>query len=362
MMSEIEQFLQVCVDRNASDLHLIVGKPPVLRVDGALESLGVNSLTPEDTEALMKAITSNEHQEVLREKNGIDFGFAFGSLARFRVSVYREKGRFSLSLRLIPSKLMTFEEIGLPICTKGLLHKDRGLILVTGPTGSGKTTTLATMTDYINSERDVHIVTIEDPIEYYHTHKKGIISQRELGVDVPSFAEALEKGLRMDPDVFLVGEMRDLATIEAAIRATETGHLVMATLHTVSAAQTVDRIIDVFPPYQQNQIRLQLSTSILAVFCQQLLRRASGKGRIAAFEVMVATSSISNLIREKKTYNITSDIQTGGKYGMKTFDASLFELYSKGLIDYGDAVNKAFAPDELQVKIEALERTKKRRR
>ena len=361
-MSEIEQFLQVCVDRNASDLHLIVEKPPVLRLDGALESLDLNPLTSEDTEALMRAITSNEHQEILREKGGVDFGFAFGDAARFRVSVYKQKGAFALSLRLIPSRLMTFEEIGLPPCTKGLLHKDRGLILITGPTGSGKTTTLATMLDYINLERDAHIVTIEDPIEYYHTHKKGIVSQRELGVDVPSFADGLEKGLRSDPDVFLIGEMRDLATIGAAIRAAETGHLVMATLHTVSAAQTVDRIIDVFPPHQQEQIRVQLSTSILAVFCQQLLRRASGKGRIAAFEVMVATSSISNLIREKKTYNITSDIQTGGKYEMKTFDASLFELYSEELVNYEDAVSKAFAPDEMQTKIEAYEKTKKRRR
>ncbi|RKY37686.1 MAG: type IV pili twitching motility protein PilT, partial [Candidatus Omnitrophota bacterium] len=236
---------------------------------------------------------------------------------------------------------------------RNLLFKKRGLILVTGPTGSGKTTTLATMIDFINTERDCHIITIEDPIEYYHTHKKGIINQRELGVDVPSFSEALIKGLRQDPDVILVGEMRDLATIEAAILAAETGHLVMATLHTTSAASTVDRIIDVFPPIQQEQIRTQFSNSILAVISQQLILRASGRGRAAAFEIMVSTNSIRNLIRQKENYKITSDMQTGAKYGMQTFDASLWGLYSQGVIQADDAISKAFDPEQLQAKIAA---------
>jgi twitching motility protein PilT len=234
---------------------------------------------------------------------------------------------------------------------KDLLFRPRGLILVVGPTGSGKTTTLATMMDIINTERDCHIITVEDPIEYYHQHKKSIVTQRELGVDVPSFAEALKRGLRQDPDVILVGEMRDLETMEAAITAAETGHLVFATLHTTGSARTVDRIIDAFPTNQQEQIRTQLASSILAVISQVLLVRASGKGRIAAFEIMVTTPSIQNLIREAKTYRITSDIQTGAKYGMKTLDASLLELYKKGLITYGDLLTKCQDPESIIAKL-----------
>lgn len=233
-----------------------------------------------------------------------------------------------------------------------LIKMPNGIFLVTGPTGSGKTTTLASMTDYINSNCDAHIITVEDPIEYYHEHKKGIITQRELGVDVFSFSEAIIKGLRMNPDVILVGEMRDLATIEAAILAAETGHLVLATLHTISAAQTVDRIINVFPPQQQEQVRIQLSTSILAIYCQQLLTKAAKKGRVAAFEIMVTTPSIQNLIREKKTFRITSDIQTGAKYGMKTFDSSLVELYQRNLIDYQTMLSKAFEPDQIELRFQ----------
>ncbi len=357
---DISELLQICVDKNASDIHLTVGRPPTLRVDGLLEHLDYTPLTHEGTEELMKSITSEEYQQRVREMGGVDFGFAFGDIARFRVSVYKQKGYFGMALRLIPSKLLTFEQIGLPPGVKDLLHRPRGLILVTGPTGSGKTTTLASMLDYINTNRDCHIITIEDPIEYYHHHKKGVITQRELGVDVPSFSEALVKALRQDPDVILVGEMRDLATIEAAITASETGHLVLATLHTVSAAQTVDRIIDVFPKDQQDQIRTQLSTGILAIFCQQLLPKATGKGRVAAFEIMVTTPSIQNLIREAKTFRITSDIQTGAKYGMKTLDTSLYELFQKGMINYGDVMSKAFDTEQLQAKIDALHNQKKR--
>jgi len=351
-MVDIGELLQFCVKHNASDMHLTVGKPPTLRIDGSLMSLNFEPLQHTDTEALMKAITSNDHQRRIQEIGGVDFGFAFEKVARFRVSVFKQKGHYGMALRLIPTHLLTFDEIGLPPIVRELLFRPRGLILVTGPTGSGKTTTLATMTDFINTERDCHIITIEDPIEYYHNHKKGIITQRELGVDVPSFSEALVRGLRQDPDVIMVGEMRDLATIEAAILAAETGHLVMATLHTTSAASTVDRVIDVFPPNQQEQIRIQLSTSILAVVSQQLLVKATGRGRIGAFEIMINTPSIQNLIRERKTFRITSDLQTGGKFGMKTFDSSLYELFSKGLIRAEDAINKAFDSEQMRTKLQ----------
>lgn len=348
---EMNELLQIVVDENASDLHFSVGKPPLIRLDGRLILLDADVLGPQDTERFMRSITSEQHIQRVREHGGTDFGFAFGDLARFRVSVFKQKGFYGIALRLIPSKLLTWEEIGLPPGIKDLLFKPRGLVLVTGPTGSGKTTTLATMIDIINAERDVHIITIEDPIEYYHSHKHGIITQRELGVDVPSFAEALKRGLRQDPDVMLVGEMRDLETMEAAITAAETGHLVFATLHTTGAARTVDRIIDAFPTNQQEQIRTQLSSSIVAVISQILLVRASGKGRIAAFEVMVATPSIQNLIREAKTFRITSDIQTGAKFGMRTLDAHLLELYRRGDISYGDLLTKAQDPEAVITKL-----------
>ena len=348
---EMDELLQLVVDENASDIHISVGKPPCLRIDGRLHPLEIEPLRPEDTERLMRSITSEEQIQRVREHGGTDFGFAFGDMGRFRVSVFRQKGHFGVVLRLIPSKLMTFEEIGLPPGIKDLLFRPRGLILVVGPTGCGKTTTLATMIDIINTERDCHIITIEDPIEYYHDHKKSIVTQRELGVDVASFSEALKRGLRQDPDVMLVGEMRDLETMEAAITAAETGHLVFATLHTTGSARTVDRIIDAFPTNQQEQIRTQLGSSILAVISQVLLVKATGKGRIAAFEIMVSTPSIQNLIREAKTYRITSDIQTGAKYGMKTLDASLLELYKKGLITYGDLLTKAQDPDSVISKL-----------
>jgi twitching motility protein PilT len=348
---EMNELLQIVVDENASDLHFSVGKPPCIRLDGHLIILDADPLEPPDTERFMRSITSEEHIQRVREHGGTDFGFAFGDLARFRVSVFKQKGYYGMALRLIPSKLLTWEQIGLPPGVKDLLFKPRGLILVTGPTGSGKTTTLATMIDIINSERDVHIITIEDPIEYYHNHRRSIITQRELGVDVPSFAEALKRGLRQDPDVMLVGEMRDLETMEAAITAAETGHLVFATLHTTGAARTVDRIVDAFPTNQQEQIRTQLSSSIVAVISQILLVKASGKGRIAGFEVMVATPSIQNLIRENKTYRITSDIQTGAKYGMKTLDAHLLELYRAGNISYGDLLTKSQDPESVITKL-----------
>ncbi len=337
-MIEMQELLQTVVDRNASDLHLAVGKPPVLRVDGVLKFLDVEPLIPEDTQRFQKAITPAKHQAKIEETGGTDFGFSFGDIARFRVSIFRQKGHFGLVLRLIPNKLMSLEEIGLPETIKELLYKPRGLILVTGPTGCGKTTTLAAMIDFINQERNCHILTVEDPIEYFHPHKRGIVTQREIGVDVPSFSEAVMRGLRQDPDVMLIGEMRDLATMEASITAAETGHLVFSTLHTTGAAKTVDRIVDAFPMNQQAQIRTQLSVSIVAVISQLLLPKANAEGRVAVFEIMFCTPAISHMIRENKTYRITSSIQTGGKLGMKTMDSSLQELYTEGLIEYDDMV------------------------
>ncbi|MCG3148134.1 MAG: Twitching mobility protein [Verrucomicrobiae bacterium] len=353
MAVAMDDLLQIMVDEGGSDLHIRVGVPPVVRLHGALVPLDLPVLTPEDTEALMKAITSEGHIQKVRENGGTDFGFAFGEQARFRVSVFKEKGNHGLVLRQIPNKLMTLEQIGLPPTVKDLLFRPRGLILVTGPTGSGKTTTLASMIDVINQERDAHIITIEDPIEYYHPHKKSIVTQREIGVDVPSFAEALMRGLRQDPDVMLVGEMRDLATMEAAITAAETGHLVFATLHTTGAARTVDRIVDAFPTDQQEQIRTQLASSIMAVVSQLLMVKADGKGRVACFEIMITTPSIQALIRDNKTFRITSDIQTGAKYGMVTLDANLMALYERGMISYGDLITKAQDPQAILAKIQA---------
>ncbi|HRZ86185.1 MAG TPA: type IV pilus twitching motility protein PilT [bacterium] len=345
---EINELLKIVCDKNASDLHLIVGKPPVLRVDGKLYSLDEPSLAPSDTEHYMRSIMSDDHIQKIQTKGNVDFGFAFGDRARFRVNVYKQRGSYALALRLIPSRLLTLDEIGLPSHIKETLYKPRGLVLVTGPTGSGKTTTLASMLNVINSERDeVHIITVEDPIEYYHSHKKGIVSQRELGVDVLSFADALRAALREDPDVILVGEMRDLETMEAAITAAETGHLVFGTLHTTGAARTVDRIIDAFPISQQEQIRVQLASSIVAVISQILMPRIDKPGRIAAFEIMVSTPSIQNLIREKKTFRITSDIQTGAKHGMVTLDAHLMDLYNKKIISYGEMITKSQDPEYL---------------
>ena len=352
MSIQMDDLLQVVVDEGASDLHIRVGVPPVIRLHGALVPMDLPLLTPEDTEGLMKAVTSESHIQKVREQGGTDFGFAYGDQARFRVSVFKEKGNHGLVLCQIPNRLMSLEQIGLPPSIKDLLFRPRGLILVTGPTGSGKTTTLASMVDVINQERDCHIITIEDPIEYYHPHKKSVVTQREIGVDVPDFAEALRRGLRQDPDVMLVGEMRDLETMEAAITAAETGHLVFATLHTTGAARTVDRIVDAFPTDQQEQIRTQLASSILAVVSQLLLVRTDAKGRVACFEIMISTPSIQALIRDNKTFRITSDIQTGAKFGMVTLDANLMALYEKGLISYGDLITKAQDPQSILAKMQ----------
>lgn len=351
----IDRLLETCIRVGSSDIHLHVGRPPVLRIDGGLRSLETKSLEPDDTVALMKSVTPERNQQELQEEGGTDYGFAFGDKGRFRVSVFRQKGNISMVLRLIPSKILTFEEIGLPPIVKALCRRPRGLFLVTGPTGSGKTTTLATMLDYINRNFDHHIISIEDPIEYYHTHQKSCFSQREVGVDVPSFAEALRRSLRMDPDVILVGEMRDLETMEAAIRAAETGHLVFSTVHTTGCQGTVNRIIDAFPHEQQEQIRVQISTNLLAVLSQNLCPRLD-KGMVAAYEFMVVTPAIANLIRENKTFRIDSSIQTGKKYGMQLLDEHLLQMYKDKIIAGEEAMDKARNPGEMQDKIEALEK------
>ncbi len=347
----IDRLLETVIKQGASDLHLTVGRPPVIRLNGRLRSLETKVLGPDDTAALMKAITPERNQQEVQEEGGTDFGFAFGDAGRFRVAVFKQKGNIAIVLRLIPAKLLTFEDIGLPEICRALCRRPRGLFLVTGPTGCGKTTTLATMVDYINKSMDRHIVTIEDPIEYYHNHKKCIINQRDVGTDVPSFAEALKRVLRMDPDVILVGEFRDLETIGAGIRAAETGHLVFATLHTTGCQGTINRIIDAYPHEQQEQIRVQMSTNLLASLSQTLLPRIPS-GMIAAYEFMVTTPAIANLIRENKTFRIDSAIQTGKKYGMQLLDEHLWSLYQDGLVSAEDVVDQARNSGMMQDKID----------
>jgi twitching motility protein PilT len=351
--------LQATVDEGASDLHIRVGVPPMLRIHGSLTPLDMPSLMAEDTEMLARSIMADNKLHEVEQCGGADFAVPFGDLARFRVSVFKERGNFGVVLRQIPSKLLTLEQIGLPEQVKELLFKPRGLILVTGPTGSGKTTTLASMIDIINKERDCHVITVEDPIEYYHPHKKSVVTQREIGQDVPSFAEAIRRALRQDPDVILVGEMRDLETMQAAITAAETGHLVFATLHTTGAAPTVDRIVDAFPTDQQEQVRTQLSVGLVAVISQLLLARVDKPGRVAAFEIMISTPSIRSRIRDNKTFQISSDIQTGAKFGMISLDSHLMDLYLAGLISYDDLVTKAQDPDTLVQKLKDELKAKK---
>src|SRR5262245_53315310 len=356
MSYSMSDLLQLVVSEGAADLHLRVNSAPVIRLHGVVHRVDGPPLRPEDTEELMRSIPSEVHIQHVRERGGADFGFAFGDLARFRVSVFKEKGNYGMVLRQIPTKLLTLEQIGIPLSVKELLYKPRGLVLVTGPTGSGKTTTLASMINIINMERDdAHIITIEDPIEYYHTHKKAVITQREVHIDVPNFAEGLRRALRQDPDIVLVGEMRDLETIDAAITAAETGHLVFGTLHTTGAAKTIDRITNAFPTNQQEQIRIQLSTVLQAVISQLLLPRHDKPGRVAAFEIMINTPSIAALIRDNKTFRINSDIQTGAKFGMVTLDGFLMDKYSQGLISREEVITKSQDPITIQAKLQEYE-------
>ena len=352
MNMQIDKLLELAAKNGASDIHLAVGSPPVLRIDERLRRVDGKALAPEDTVAIMKSISPERAQNELDRKGGSDFALAYGDKARFRVSIFKQRGKVGIVLRMLPSRILSFDDIGLPPAIKNLLLKNRGLFLVTGPTGSGKTTTLATMVDFINGELDRHIVTIEDPIEYHHEHKRSLITQRELGEDVDSFSEALKRVLRQDPDVILVGEMRDLETIAAAITAAETGHLVFATLHTIGAAETINRIVDAFPQRQQEQIRAQLSTCLLAVLSQALLPVADGKGRVAAFEIMVNTPAIAHLIRDNKTHQIISQIQTGKKIGMTLLDDSLYSLFQDDKIKFQDMIEKAVNPEDLQNRLQ----------
>src|SRR3954451_20441086 len=306
----MEKLLDTVVTLKASDLHITVGQPPVLRHHGRMKRLDTKSLEPEDTTALMKSITPDRCQQELQEVGGTDFAIEFTDGFRFRVAVFKQRGNIGLVLRRIPSQFLTFEQIGMPDAIKRLITRPRGLLLVTGPTGSGKTTSLASMMNFINENYDRHMITLEDPIEYYHKHKKCTVNQREIGVDCPSFKEGIRRALRMDPDIILVGEIRDLETIHAAIEAAETGHIVLGPLHTNGAASTINRIIDVFPKDQQDQIRTQLSTALIGVLSQTLMPKKP-EGLVAAYEMMVVTAAIRNLIRENSTHRIDSSIQSG---------------------------------------------------
>src|SRR4051812_15178925 len=341
---QIDRLLETCVRRGASDLHLAVGRPPTLRLHGHLRELQTKVLDGEDTMSLMKSITPERIQQEFEEEGSGDFGFAYGEEARFRVAIFKQKGFCSLVLRKIPNKILTFAQIGLPKMAEQICRRPRGIFLVTGPTGSGKTTTLAAMINYINENFDRHIITMEEPIEYYHPHKKSIVVQREVGVDVPNFSEALRRALRQDPDCMLVGEMRDLPTISAAITAAETGHLVFGTLHTSGAASTINRVIDAFPTDQQEQVRVQLAGNLIAVLSQALCPRIDQEGMLAAYEFMYVTPGIQNLIRENKSFRIDSEIQTGKRYGMQLLDDNLWMHFTAGRISAEEAIDKSKNP------------------
>jgi twitching motility protein PilT len=351
----IDKLLATVIQIKASDLHISVGQPPVVRHSGKMRKLETKVLEPDDTTALMKSITPDRCQQELQEVGGTDFAIEFTDGFRFRVAVFKQRGNIGLVLRRIPSGFLSFEQIGMPDAIKRLITRPRGLLLVTGPTGSGKTTSLASMINFINHNYDKHIITLEDPIEYYHKHQKSTVNQREIGVDVPSFKEGIRRALRMDPDIILVGEMRDLETIHAAIEAAETGHVVFGTLHTNSAGATVNRIIDVFPQESQDQIRTQLSSALLGVLSQNLLPKKP-EGVVAAYEMMVVTPAIANLIRENKTYRIDSSIQTGRKEGMFLLDESLFRLWKNGLCAKEDVLPRAQKPAELAQRIAQAEK------
>ena len=351
----IDKLLTTVIQLKASDLHISVGQPAVIRHHGRMRKLETKILDSDDTTGLMKSITPDRCQQELQEKGGSDFAIEYTDGVRFRVAIFKQKGSIGMVLRRIPSQFLTFEQIGMPDAVRSLIVKPRGLILVTGPTGSGKTTSLASMINFLNQNYDRHVITLEDPIEYYHKHGKCTVNQREIGVDCPSFKEGIRRALRMDPDIIMVGEMRDLETIHAAIEAAETGHIVFATLHTSGAASTINRIIDVFPQEQQDQVRTQLSTALIGVLSQGILPRKPD-GLVAAFEMMVVTPAIQNLIRENKVYRIDSSIQTGRKYGMFLLDEALFRLWKDGLVDKEEALLKATKPTELAAKIAQAER------
>ena len=347
---EIAELLRLTVERDASDLHICVGRPPVIRTDGRLMNVeNEPPLSAADTRRLVYNILTDIQKQKLEETKELDFSLSISAQSRFRVNVHFQRGTVAAAFRTINSNIKSFKDLGLPekVCEK-LARRPSGLVLVTGPTGSGKSTTLAAIVDMINAEREVHIITVEDPIEYIHPHKKGLVEQREVHEDTLSFSNALKYVLRQDPDVILVGEMRDLETISAAITAAETGHLVFSTLHTVDVAQTIDRIVDVFPPHQQEQIRIQLAGVVEAIFCQSLMATANGRGRVIAMEILIGTDGIRNLIREGKTHQISTLIEGGGALGMTTKDRAIAELYKRGRVSKETAFLYARKPDELK--------------
>ncbi len=352
--THLDDLLRAMVEKGSSDLHLAVGIPPIMRVDGGLTPLPWDKLTPQDSQRLIYDILTDERIQKFETELELDFSYQLGRTARFRVNVFRDRGNVASAFRQIPQKIPTLTDLGLPKVLEELTKLHRGLVLVTGPTGSGKSTTLAAMLNTINSETSRHIITIEDPIEYLHTHKFSIVNQREVGQDTHAFKNALRAALREDPDVILVGEMRDLETMQMAVSAAETGHLVFATLHTNSAATSVERIVDSFPGGQQEQVRLQLSNNLQAILCQQLIPRANQPGRVCALEIMRATPAIRNLIREAKAHQITSMIQTSANVGMMTMDQCLRDLFVKGVITMDEAMSRAMNPPELEKMIRSV--------
>lgn len=345
---ELTDLLISVLEKGASDLHLSVGIPPMMRLNGDLMPLEYPRMMPKDTQEMIYGILSQEQREQLERNWEFDFSYSVPGKARFRVNVYYQRNSLGAAFRLIPIEIRSLAELGLPEVLEAVTKKPRGFVLVTGPTGSGKSTTLAALIDIINTNRSDHIITVEDPIEYLHKHKKCMVNQREVGSDTKSFSNALKYVLRQDPDVILIGEMRDMETVAAALTAAETGHLVFATLHTQDAAQTVDRIIDVFPPYQQQQIRIQLAGTLQSVVSQQLLPTRDGRGRVVAYEVMIPTPGIRNMIREAKTHQIPNAMQTGQRYGMTTMDQCLVELYRRGKISLDTAIARAIDPNDLK--------------
>lgn len=342
-MSAIDNLLDISTQEGASDIHIATAMPAIMRKHGKLQRFDMDPITPDQSYRIIRELLTPEQLAVLEDKGQVDFSYSLPGKNRFRVNAYRQRGSYNLAFRVINSRIPTMDELRLPAILKTLTTRQRGMILVTGPTGSGKSTTMASMINYMNNTRTDHVITIEDPIEYLHKHNTCIINQRELGADTDSFEGALRAALRQDPDIILVGEMRDLETIGTALTASETGHLLISTLHTIGAAKTIDRIIDAFSPHQQQQVRLQLSTVLEAVISQQIIPRSDGKGRVVAFEIMIATPAIRNLIREGKTPQILTQIQTGTRYGMQSMDGCLMDLYNKG--DISAEMVKRYAVD-----------------
>lgn len=357
---EINDLLKLAVTQNASDLHIKVGSPPILRIAGELTPLvSENRITQQDAMKIAFTVMSPGQRETFKKKNEIDLAYSVPGLGRFRCNIFLQRGTIGIVFRIIPIKIPSFEELNLPDVLKKIAMEERGLVLVTGTTGSGKSTTLAAMIDYINSNRTCNVITIEDPIEYLHRDKKSIVNQREIGSDTESFGKALRSALRQDPDVILVGEMRDFETIQTALVAAETGHLVFSTLHTIDATETVNRIIAVFPPYQHKQVRIQLASVIKGIISMRLIPRADGKGRVPAVEVLVATATIRDCIMDPDKTKLIPDVIAQGKihYGMQTFDQSLFDLFKSGLVTYEEAMRRATNPDDFALKVKGVHST-----